>query len=115
MSFDQLIALKNEVEAVIAAKASAVKKQLREKLSQVEGYTRRSNGQRRQHALKGRKLPAKYRNPQSPHETWAGRGAMPRWLKALVAAGHKPNEFAVQKAAAAQTKRAVKRGRGKKR
>ena len=38
---------------------------------------------------------------------------MPRWLKALVAKGHKPAEFAAQKSAALRSGRAVKRGRAK--
>jgi DNA-binding protein H-NS len=115
MSFDELLALKDDVETLIAARALAVKKQLQDKLSQIDRLTRRAPESRRQHSLKGRKLAPKYRNPQTPHETWAGRGAMPRWLKALVAKGHKPAEFAIQKAAPNQTKRAVKRGRGKSR
>lgn len=121
MSFEELIAVKEQVEALIADRALAVRKQLQEKLSQIEGYTRPSSGRRasvrlgrRPHALKGRKLAPKYRNPKNSTETWAGRGMMPRWLKALVAKGHKPAEFAIQKTAALQSKRAVKRGRGKK-
>ena len=115
MSFDELLALRDQVEALIANKASAVRKQLQDKLSQIEGYTRRSSASpRRQHALKGRTLAPKFRNPQNPSETWAGRGIMPRWLKALVAKGHKPAEFAV-KGAAAQSRRGGKRGRPKKR
>ena len=115
MSFDELIALKEEVESLIANRAIAVKKQLEEKLSQIEGFTRRAVGKRgpagarRPHALKGRRLAPKYRNPKNRQETWAGRGIMPRWLKALVAKGHKPTEFAIQSAAAG----GVKRGRRK--
>jgi DNA-binding protein H-NS len=29
------------------------------------------------------KVPAKYRNPSDPNQTWSGRGLMPHWLKAL--------------------------------
>src|SRR4051812_24318647 len=29
--------------------------------------------------LKGRKVAPKYRNPKNRSETWAGRGATPRW------------------------------------
>ena len=34
--------------------------------------------------LKGRKVPPKYRNPKNRAETWAGRGATPRWLRAYL-------------------------------
>ncbi len=26
------------------------------------------------------KLPPKYRNPNPPHQTWSGRGIMPKWF-----------------------------------
>ena len=29
------------------------------------------------------KVPAKYKNPSNPSETWTGRGKMPAWVKAL--------------------------------
>jgi DNA-binding protein H-NS len=45
-------------------------------------------------AQKGVKIEAKYRNPATG-DTWSGRGLMPKWLKAAVAAGKKPQEFAV--------------------
>ena len=34
--------------------------------------------------MKGRKVAPKYRNPKDPSETWAGRGAMPRWMAAQI-------------------------------
>jgi DNA-binding protein H-NS len=46
-------------------------------------------------AQKGVKIEAKYRNPATG-DTWSGRGLMPKWLKAAVAAGKKPQEFAVE-------------------
>lgn len=36
----------------------------------------------------------KFRGPNG--ETWTGRGLMPRWLSALVAAGRSKDEFAIQ-------------------
>ena len=44
MSFDELLALKDEIESLIADRAMSVKKQLEAKLSQIEGYTRRPAG-----------------------------------------------------------------------
>lgn len=35
----------------------------------------------------GGKVPAKYRNPNNPNETWTGRGRAPLWAKALKDAG----------------------------
>jgi DNA-binding protein H-NS len=42
----------------------------------------------------GKKVAAKYRN-QATGETWSGRGLQPKWLKAAIAAGRKPSDFAV--------------------
>lgn len=35
------------------------------------------------HSMKGVKLPAKYRNPSNPDQTWTGRGVDPSWVATL--------------------------------
>ena len=45
--------------------------------------------------LKGRKVPPKYRGPSG--ETWAGRGAKPRWLVAAIKGGKKLDDFLIEK------------------
>ncbi len=40
------------------------------------------------------KVAAKFRNPATG-ESWSGRGLKPRWLKAAIADGAKPEDFAV--------------------
>jgi DNA-binding protein H-NS len=42
---------------------------------------------------KGRKVAAKYANPNNPSETWTGRGRKPRWLAAKIKAGEKQEKF----------------------
>jgi len=37
----------------------------------------------------------KYRNPENPKETWAGRGLKPRWLAAAMKAGGKLEDFQI--------------------
>jgi len=39
------------------------------------------------HTTKGVKLPAKYKNPLNPEQTWTGRGVDPSWVAALREAG----------------------------
>ena len=39
------------------------------------------------HTMKGVKLPAKYKNPLNPNQTWTGRGVDPAWVAALREAG----------------------------
>jgi DNA-binding protein H-NS len=46
-------------------------------------------------ALRGRKVPAKYRSPSG--ETWAGRGAKPRWLVDAMKGGKKLDDFLIDK------------------
>jgi DNA-binding protein H-NS len=48
-------------------------------------------------ALKGRKVPPKYHSPSG--ETWAGRGARPRWLVAAIKGGKKLDDFLIDKSA----------------
>jgi DNA-binding protein H-NS len=43
--------------------------------------------------LRGVKIAPKYRGPAG--ETWAGRGAEPRWLTALLKEGHSIEEYAI--------------------
>ena len=49
-------------------------------------------------AMKGRKVAPKYRDPATG-ETWAGRGARPRWLVAKIRAGKKPEDFLIVRSA----------------
>jgi DNA-binding protein H-NS len=46
-------------------------------------------------ALKGRKIPPKYRSRSG--ETWAGRGARPRWLVVAIKGGKKLDDFLIKR------------------
>ena len=56
--------------------------------------------------MKGRKVAPKYRGPDG--ETWAGRGATPRWLKAAIKEGKKAEDFLIEKTVG-KAKKAPKR------
>jgi len=58
-------------------------------------------------ALKGRKVPPKYRGPSG--ETWAGRGARPLWLVDAIKGGKKFDDFLIDKSARRRKKRRSKR------
>jgi DNA-binding protein H-NS len=45
---------------------------------------------------KGRKVAAKYANPDNASETWSGRGRKPRWLAAKLKAGDKQEKFLIK-------------------
>jgi DNA-binding protein H-NS len=51
----------------------------------------------RKRGRQGRKVAAKYQNPDNPEETWTGRGMAPNWIKDLVAAGRNKDEFLIDK------------------
>lgn len=102
MSFDDLVALRDNVIRTISTKAASARHELETKLAALEGLGLGRGGAKRGpkprgSKLKGRKVPAKYRNPKNRAETWAGRGATPRWLRAYLKAGHKLDEFAIAK------------------
>ena len=52
----------------------------------------RFQGSRSRGGLRGAVAP-KYRNPENPTETWAGRGLQPRWLAAAIKSGKKLEDF----------------------
>jgi DNA-binding protein H-NS len=99
MSFDDLIALRDNVARLISQKTKSVRKELEEQLALLEGFGARVVGRpkTRGSALKGRKVAAKYRNPANRSETWAGRGATPLWLRAHLKAGKKLDDFAIRR------------------
>jgi DNA-binding protein H-NS len=46
-------------------------------------------------ALRGRKVPPKYRSAKG--ETWAGRGARPKWMVAALKKGRKMEDFLIKR------------------
>ena len=109
MSVDALLKLREDVGKVLSQKAVQLEDQL-SKLGGEVGSGRRGRGS----AMKGRKVPVKYRDKQG--NTWAGRGAQPVWLREKLKAGAKLEDFAVQKTAAARkaSPRKTKKRRRKK-
>jgi DNA-binding protein H-NS len=103
MSLDKLVDLRNRVQATLGTRVAQERRMLESKLGQL---TRAGGGLSRGRGGAAGKLPPKYRNPDIPSETWAGRGLKPRWLAAALKAGKKMEHFSV--AAAAKTSRKVR-------
>jgi DNA-binding protein H-NS len=84
MSIDKLRDLKNKVDAAISTKISERRYELESELSKLSGFGGR--GKAIKFAGGGMRGPVapKYRNPENPSETWAGRGLKPRWLAAAI-------------------------------
>jgi DNA-binding protein H-NS len=94
MSVDELWARHMEIDAVLTRRISAKKKQLDQRLRQLGSGAFEGNV-RRERRPYPRVLP-KYRNPDEPSETWAGRGKRPRWLTAKLRSGKKLDDFRIQ-------------------
>ena len=43
----------------------------------------------------GKKVAAKYRNPDDFSQTWSGRGVAPKWMQALLKGGRNKAEFLI--------------------
>jgi DNA-binding protein H-NS len=86
MSVNELLKLREDINKVLDRKANELRSQL--------SILGRPAVQRRSR-LKGRKVPAKYRSPSG--ETWAGRGARPRWLVAAMKRGKRLEHFLIAK------------------
>jgi len=85
MSTEALFALRDDVDKALAGKRAELERQL-ERLGGSAGNGRRS--------LKGRKVAAKYRDSEG--NTWAGRGARPRWLVVALKKGKKLESFLIK-------------------
>lgn len=116
MDVDALLVLRSDIDKQLATKRRELEAQLaRLSLSGETGARGVRNGKvgrpRTSHPLKGAKVAPKYRGPGG--ETWAGRGAQPRWLSALLKQGSKLEDFAISKVASAGKSSAAKKSRRK--
>ena len=114
ISVSELVQLRDRIQATLSNKIAAEKEELQRKMSELENFGsakttsagprrgrpgRRAAGRRagngKDHPLKGRTVAPKYRDPESPSQTWAGRGQSPRWLTAYEQQGRKREEFLI--------------------
>jgi DNA-binding protein H-NS len=103
MSVDELWSFHEAISKILSARITSEKLELEKRLAvlnrgriAIEGgdasQPHKANGEAR------RKYPRvfpKYRNPQTPSETWSGRGKQPRWLAAAIKTGRKIEEFRI--------------------
>src|SRR5579862_4924351 len=116
MSIDKLVKLKEQIDDALAAKVSEQRRALESELSKLSRFqgAGRANSASGRGGARGAVAP-KYRNPENPSETWAGRGLKPRWLTAAIKSGKKIEEFAIGGATKSAAKKMPKKvGRPKK-
>jgi DNA-binding protein H-NS len=102
MSVEALMDLRKRVDETLHRRRAELEKQL-ERIAVVRRVVRGGGS-----VLKGKKVPPKYRGPSG--ETWAGRGAKPRWIVAAIQRGKRLDDFLIDKSARkARRKRRSKR------
>jgi len=91
MRTDDLWSLHIEVTQLLQVRIQAEKEQLEKRLKLLNG------------PVSGRRpyppVSPKYRNPEKPSETWAGRGKRPRWLAKQLRSGKRIDDFRIRTAA----------------
>jgi DNA-binding protein H-NS len=94
MSIDELWTLHQTIVSILAKKLEGEKAKLQDRLDELN----RRPGRRVTEASRPRPYPQvnpKFRNPERPSETWAGRGRQPHWVSELLEAGRNMDEFRI--------------------
>ena len=113
MSIAKLMKLKDQVEAALFSKVTEQRRALESELSKLgrfQGGAGRGKSALGRGGARGAVAP-KYRNPENPAETWAGRGLKPRWLTAAIKGGKKIEDFAIAGAAGSSKANGGKKAR----
>jgi DNA-binding protein H-NS len=113
MSIGKLSKLKEQVDIILRTKVADERRTLEADLAKLSRFST-SQLRTKGPGARGPVAP-KYRNPDNPSETWAGRGLKPRWLAAAIKAGKKLEHFSIAQTAKHATKRAPKKARRAKR
>ena len=94
MSVEDLLNFRNRIERVIAQRVEAEKKDLIARLEALRQLEADANSPPSKSRRRGEATP-KYWNPATG-ETWAGRGAQPRWMREAIKAGRKQEDFLIK-------------------
>jgi DNA-binding protein H-NS len=93
MNVEALMSLRDQVEKRLVELRSELEKQLAA-LGGAKSMKGKASGKS---SLKGKRVPPKYRSPSG--DTWAGRGAKPRWMVEALKKGKKMESFLIKKPA----------------
>src|SRR5271166_4593376 len=94
LSVDELWLLHEKIVATLEAKLSAERKMLEKRLK----FLTNAPVEQKPKAPKRRPYPPvvpKFRNPDKPSETWAGRGKQPLWLRKHLKSGRQVDDFRI--------------------
>jgi len=101
LSFDELLELRDQVDAAISTQIESERRALETKLARLNRFSdspaRAGDGLgEAPRPQKFGKVPPQFRNPDNPSETWSGRGLRPRWMVAALAAGRTIEELMIR-------------------
>jgi DNA-binding protein H-NS len=92
MSVAELWTLHEEICANLSARIDAEMQELDHRLARLGGrIENKPSGTRRPYP----KVYPKYRNPETPSETWSGRGKRPHWVSTQLRSGKKFDELLI--------------------
>ncbi|HRJ52778.1 MAG TPA: H-NS histone family protein [Candidatus Thiothrix moscowensis] len=97
LSVAELEALRGSIENVIGSRRQTELVNLRQAIEDMveeAGFTLEEVMQAA--PPKKRAVPAKYRNPADPSQTWSGRGRKPGWVEELIANGGSLDDCLIQ-------------------
>ena len=86
MNVEALMSLRDQVNKRLLERRAEIEKEL----AAFDGH----KGNSGKSSMKGKKVPPKYRSPSG--ETWAGRGARPRWMVEALKKGKKIESFLIK-------------------
>jgi DNA-binding protein H-NS len=96
MSIDDLWELRGKIDAALELRLIAQKDALEDRIKHLKAtpsFERRiATSERRQYPH----VFPKFRNPDDPSETWAGRGKQPRWLAEQLRSGKSLDDFRIE-------------------
>jgi len=97
MTVEALMDLRKRVDEMLLERRAEIQKQIERMDRTIAVIDSRRVVRGSGSALRGRKVPPKFRGPSG--ETWAGRGAKPKWLVAAIKGGKKLDHFLIDKSA----------------
>ena len=98
ISTEELWKLHEDVVARLAAELSRQKILLEDRLRQLTPQTQTEPQGKKSGRRAYPRVSPKFRNPEQPFETWAGRGKQPLWLTAQLRSGKRIDDFRIKHA-----------------
>ena len=95
MSVDSLWALYEKVSGELEAKMLAEQKVLEGRLATLRTSSNNGHQARKQERRPYPTVFPKFRNPDDPSQTWAGRGKQPRWFMTQITSGRPMNDLRI--------------------